>query len=116
MAVRADRPVPLHRPKTGEVKDAIAQIGLGGRADHNGCTRLPNTGKFGRGGVGGVHQVPVGIDGHVLQQPHNRAQTRMANTVFHFLGLLRDMDVHGKVGCPSICCHLAQGSRIDRPQ
>jgi hypothetical protein len=81
-----------------QVEHAVAQVGFGGRADHDGGALALHALQLGRRGMGGVHQVPAGIDVGVVQQPFDRALAGVFQAVVDFLRLLGDVDVHRQAG------------------
>ncbi len=75
------------------IEYAIAEIGLGLRAQAGDRARAGERRGFGRRHVGGMDEAPATIDRLVRQQPLDRTLAAPGEAVGDFLGLFGDMDV-----------------------
>ncbi len=73
IAVAADAEFAVGADKHGGGKNAIAQVGLGRGAQAHGGAGADHLGKLLRRAMRGMDQAPARVNGHVVQQPANRA-------------------------------------------
>src|SRR3546814_3858139 len=97
MRVRTDAPGAAGIEVGAQREQAVAEIGLGGRADRNGGAAVGDAAGFFRRQVGGVHQRPARIDGGVGQQPLHRSRAADRQAVLYLADLFGDVDVQARI-------------------
>ena len=108
MAVRANPDEATCIEPGLEWKQAVTEIGFGGRAKPHGCTGRCESTDFLLVDMRGMHEAPTGIDRRVVEQPFDRTCIAHGETILHFTDLLGDMDMdrHHRPGqAASRCGH-----------
>ena len=87
---------PAHEGHRRE--DAVAEIGLGRRAQPGDGAGAGERFRLGRRHVGGMDGRPAVRQAELVQQHLDGAEARAGEAVLHLLHLLRDMDVDRRAG------------------
>ena len=93
MAVGADAEATAFGHVVDRRKDAVAEIGFGCRAEAGNRAGSSQPLSFVVSQMRGVDQAPALVDRHFVEQPLNRTTAAPGKAVFHFLGLLCDVNV-----------------------
>ena len=93
VGIGADAETPAVRGKQRRWKDAVAEIGLGDRAQAGDGAAPGQRHGFGVGHVGGVDQAPALVDRGMAEQPLDRPRARPGEAVLDLAHLLGDVDV-----------------------
>jgi hypothetical protein len=97
VAVGAQREAPARGRKLGRREQAVAQVGLGQRAEHHRRAAGENHRALRGVRMGGVHQAPVGPELDRLGQQVHGPAPGGGQAGRHLRGLLGDVDMHRAV-------------------
>ena len=93
VAVGADRQRHAGGEPAGQVGEAVAEVRLGARAEHDAGAAPRHRGDLAGVAVGGVDELPARIEQALARQPFDRPRAGGGEAVAHLRRLLGDVDV-----------------------
>ena len=93
VAVAADAPAAPGGKEIGQPEDAVAEVGLGARAEAGDRTAGGETGELGVVEMRAMHEAPPRIGRRMVEQPRHRAPAAPRHAVVHFLALFGGVNV-----------------------
>jgi hypothetical protein len=93
VTVAADPQIPARGQVIDRPKDAVAEIGLRGRAEADDRARRGEAPRLSGSHVRRMHDAPLRVDPGVLQQPFDRARAAPGDAIVDFLVLFRGVDM-----------------------